>query len=481
VEDFMKPLLSVLLVLGGLCACTPPDPIVPDAEGPERKACSLTIYNSGRALVKDTRGFELDQGLNQVRFDEVTGGIIPASVHVVQADGGDGVTVHEQNFEYDLVSTQALLQRHLGEEVRVTTASGEAHAGTLLAGGGDVILRTGTGGVVVLRADQILDVEFPDLPEGLASKPALMWSLEADRAGDHDLQVTYLSTGFGWQADYIVQLSDADDAVDVSGWVSVDNHSETGFRDAGLKLVAGDVYMQPITTVTGQTELYDAFDEVASAGYGLGGGAYKPQERSFFDYHLYEMPRPVTLRAHETKQVEFLDVAAVPAEVTYDLHFTDSWYGTTVTRHPQVTVEFVNGEEQKMGVPLPAGTVRVYKEDIDGASEFVGESRLEHTPRDETIELTVGEAFDLVGEWKQTKHRVIGDWSDEYTYEVVVRNHKTEEAKVTLKQTAYFWGEWKVTKSSAENTRPDNNTIEFEVIAPPDGEVTVTYSIRTRW
>ncbi len=478
----MKPWLGVLLALGGLCACTPPDPVVPDPGGPERKACALTIYNSGRALVKDTRAFELDEGLNEVRFDEVTGGIIPASVHVAPVDGGDGVAVHEQNFEYDLVSTQTLLQRHLGEEVRVTTASGEVHAGVLLAGGGDVILRTAAGGVVVLRADQILDVGFPDLPEGLASKPSLLWTLEADRGGDHDLQVTYLSTGFGWQADYIVELSDRDDAVDVSGWVSVDNHSETGFRDAGLKLVAGDVYMQPAVLaglVGGELE---AFEELGSAGIGRGGGGYgPPQERSFFDYHLYEMPRPVSLRAHETKQVEFLDVQAVPAEVTYDLHFTDSWYGTTVTRHPQVTVEIVNGEEQRLGVPLPAGTVRVYKQDIDGASELVGESRLEHTPRDETIELTVGEAFDLVGEWKQTRHRVIGDWSDEFSYEVVVRNHKSDEARVTLKQTAYFWGEWKVVEASAEHERPDNHTIQFEVVVPPDGETTVSYAIRTRW
>ncbi len=469
-------LLLAGLGLAAISCDTEEAPVMQD-DVPDRVDCAVTVYNGGRALVKDTRRFDLEAGVQEVSLDDVTSGMIPASVRVEAAGDGAGVAVHEQNFEYDLVSTPRLLQRHVGEEVVVTTASGEVHRGALLAGGGDVILRTDAGGVVVLRGDQILDVVFPDLPEGLASKPSLQWLLEAEQAGAQDLTVTYLSGGFGWQADYIVQLADDDGAVDVSGWVSVDNRSEATFADAKLKLVAGDVHL--VSTATGDfddNKLLDVFDEVA-----IPDASAMPVERSFFDYHLYEMPRPVTLRAHETKQVEFLDVAAVPAEVTYELLFTDRWYGSTVTHHPTVTVELTNGEEQHLGVPLPAGTVRVYKADVDGAAELVGESRIEHTPVDEQVRLTVGEAFDIVGEWKQTQQRPIGDYAHETSFEITLRNHKPEAATVTCRQQGYYWGEWKVRAASHDHTRVDNQTIEFEVEVPADGETVISYTIRTRW
>jgi hypothetical protein len=471
----MNRLLVPLPLLGALCACTPAaPPEAPPPSVPERQAVALTVYNGGRALVKDTRSFDLDAGENAVRFDEVTSGIIPGSVQVA-GESGSEVAVLEQNFEYDLVSTPKLLQRYLGETVQVTTESGEVHTGTLLAGSGDVILEGADGGVVVLRLDRIRDFEFPELPEGLASRPSLMWAMESERAGDHELTVTYLTGGFGWNADYIVQLADNDDAVDLSGWVSVTNGTEASFRDARLKLVAGDVQM------VATTETAVVMEELASLGYGMGGGARGPVQRSFFDYHLYEMPHAVDLMSSETKQVEFVTVTGVPADVTYELAFDGYWYGTAVTRHPNVAVELTNGEEQGMGMPLPAGTMRVYKADVDGAAELVGESAISHTPKDEKVRLTVGQAFDIVGEWKQTNHRVISDWTDEYSYEAVIRNHKTEEATVSLVHHPYHWGEWKVRRSSIEATRTDNNTLRFEVPVPAEGEVTLTYTIRNRW
>ena len=472
----MNRLLAPLPLLGALCACTPAAPLEdPPPSTPERQDVALTVYNGGRALVKDTRAFTLDEGSNNVRFDEVTSGIIPGSVQVA-GEAGSEVAVLEQNFEYDLVSTHKLLQRYLGETIQVTTESGEIHSGILLAGAGDVILENAAGGVVVLRLEQIRDFEFPELPEGLASRPSLMWDMEAGRSGDHELTVTYLTGGFGWSADYIVQLADSDDAVNLSGWVSVTNNTEASFRDAHLKLVAGDVQMIPTA------EVYAVTEELASLGYGLGGGGTRgPVQRSFFDYHLYEMPHAVDLMSSETKQVEFVTVTGVPADVTYELSFDGYWYGTTVTRHPNVAVELTNGEEQGMGMPLPAGIMRVYKADVDGAAELVGESGIDHTPRDEKLRLTVGRAFDIVGEWKQTQHRVLGDWADEYSYEAVVRNHKTEEATVALVHHPYHWGEWKVRKSSVEAERTDNNTLRFEVTVPADGEVTFTYTIRNRW
>ena len=474
----MRHIACVALLLGVIQGCAPaPEPPPEPPKAPERSAVALTVYNGGRALVKDTRAFALDTGHNSVRFADVTSGIVPGSVHVESPDGTP-VSVVEQNFEYDLVSTAKLLQRYLGQRIQVTCESGEVHSGILLSGGGDIIIEGDESSVVVLRADQIRDFEFPELPEGLASRPSLLWSMDAEQGGQHDLTVTYVSTGFGWSADYIVQLADTDDAVDLSGWVSVNNNSEASFRDAKLKLVAGDVELIPIPDLMS----LNATTEVASRGYGMGGGGVLgPQQRSFFDYHLYEMPRPVTVLSRQTKQVEFIDARAVPAKVAYELSFDGYWYGDTVTRHPTVSVELVNGEEQGLGAPIPAGIMRVYKQDVDGAAELVGESYIEHTPKDEEITLEVGKAFDIVGEWKQTNHRVIGDWTDEFDYELVVRNHKTEEATVSLVHHPYHWGEWSVRRASHDHVRADNNTLTFEVVVPADGETKLTYRIRNRW
>ncbi len=480
----MPRFVALLSLLGLVCACdTAPAPTVeppPTPVGPERVSSAVTVYNAGRALVKDTRRFDLEAGTNHVRFDEVTSGIIPASVHV-EAGDGTPVAVVEQNFEYDLVSTQRLLQRYLGQPIRVTTEEGQVFEGDLLSGGTDVILGTDEGGVVALSSEQIRDLEFPELPEGLASRPSLVWELEAADGGDRDLTVTYLSGGFGWSADYIVELGEDDSAVDVSGWVTVNNDTEASFRDTSLKLVAGGVNL--VSTPMAQAEALGYLAD-ASTTYGWGGGGgtrRQPVERTFFDYHLYEIPEPVDLAAHQTKQVEFVSVKGVPAEITYDLRFDGYWYGTTVTRHPTVTVELVNGEEQKMGMPLPEGTVRVYKDDVDGASELVGESRIQHTPKEETLELAVGEAFDIVADWRQTKHKVVSAYVEHFTYEAVVRNHKTEPIQVTVDHVPYHWSEWKVLRSSMDATRPDNATARFELEVPAEGETTLTYTIRTRW
>ncbi len=476
----MRELLTVVLL--GLFAISCDTAVEEVEEAPLEPvpvASAVTVYNGaatrgGRALVKDTRRFPLDEGTNAVRFDDVTSGIIPGSVHVNAADGG--VHVREQNFEYDLVSTDRLLQRYLGESVQVTTESGEVHAGVLLSGARDVILEDADGGVTVLRLDQVRDVSFPQLPEGLASKPSLLWSLDADQGGDQELTVTYLTGGFGWNADYIVRLGERDDLVDVSGWVSVTNDSEATFHDAHLKLVAGDVNMVPVPDASA-ADMMDASKARRSAEAEAAG----PRQRDFFDYHLYEMPRPVTLRSHETKQVEFMTAEDVPAEITYRLEYDGYWYGTTVTRHPAVNVKVVNGAEQNLGVPLPMGIVRVYKQDTDGASELVGESRIEHTPEDETVELRVGEAFDIVGEWRMTRQREIS-WSIyDVSYEVVVRNHKDDDVVVELLQHPYAWGDWSVRKASHESNKRDNNTLTFDVAVPAHGETTVTYTIRNRW
>jgi len=441
---------------------------------------AVTVYNEDRALIKDTRTFTLDAGGNRVRFDDVTSGIVPGSVQVEPADGQGGVEVLEQNYAYDLVSTPQLLQRFLDQEVRVVSEGGRVFAGTLLSGSDDVILRRKDEGVDVIKLSQIREISFPDLPEGLASKPSLIWDLASDKSGSRDLTVTYATTGFTWSADYVVRLTDRADAVDLSGWVTVDNRSEATFKGAKLKLVAGKVaVVQDVATRTCATEVLGAY------GYGMGGGAMnksRPVERGFFDYHLYEMPRPVTLDAKEKKQVQFVQVEGAKAEVTYKMTFDGYFYTTTTaTRHPTILVKLVNDEASHLGVPLPAGTVRVYKADTDGAVELAGESRIEHTPKDEKVELQVGEAFDLVGEWKQKDHKVVGAFSDEYTYEMVVRNHKSQDARVQVDHQAYTWGEWKVTRSTAPWTKADTGSLRFDVDVPAGGETKVEYVVRTRW
>jgi hypothetical protein len=440
----------------------------------------LTVYNQDIALVRDTRSFELEAGANEVRFSDVASLIDPTSVHFRSLTDPAGTTVLEQNYEYDVVGSQKLLQKYIDQEIALVTKDGKQYQGTLLSGAGDIILRDAEGGVTVVRLDEVQQYDFPQLPEGLITKPTLVWLLDAGQAGDQNVEVTYMTNGVNWRADYVVQLNQDDTALDLNGWITLDNRSGASYTDAKLKLVAGDV------NVVRETKVFLERDMAEGA---LPAEATPVAERQFFEYHLYDVQRPVTVRDNQTKQIEFTSAASVPAEKFFvydgapDLIFygyanPDPGYGIYSNPDVNIYLQVQNEEEAGLGIPLPAGRVRVYKADVDGSLQFVGEDQIDHTPKDETVRLRLGNAFDIVGERRQTDFQQLSDDVIEESFEIKVRNHKAQDVQVRVVEHLFRWSEWEIVEESAEHTRLDQGTVEWRLPVPADGETTLTYTVR---
>ena len=463
-----------------LAASLSPTPAHAEAPGVE-----LTVYNSDLGLVKEHRQMTLEKGLNFVRFSDVAAGIDPTSVHFRSLTDPEGTAVLEQNYEYDVVGSAKLLRKYVDQQITLVTDDGSVYTGKLLSGADDIILQAADGKVTVVKASQVREFQFPALPEGLITKPSLLWQLEAAKAGAHDVEVTYLTSGITWSADYVVVLAPDDASLGLNGWVTVDNRSGATYKDARLKLIAGDIHrVQPAQELVA----YDLARKGAPAPT-----AEQVAERQFFEYHLYEVQRPVTVKDQQTKQIEFVSAEGVKAEkiFVYDGLGGGSWryygpitdpnYGPTSNKKVMVLVEFKNSEASGLGIPLPKGRVRVYKEDTGSGTEFVGEDEIDHTPKDERVRLYLGDAFDIVGERKQTDFKQLGERTIEESFEISVRNHKSEAVEVRVVEHMFRWSEWEITAKSQDYTKLDSSSVEFRVNVPKDGEAKITYTVRYRW
>jgi hypothetical protein len=455
-------------------------PVVAQDEGLE-----LAVYNQNLALVKDIRSLDLSEGLNEVRFVDVAALIDPTSVSFRSLSDPEGTSVLEQNYEYDIVGSTKLLSKYVDQEISVVTGDGQEYVGTLLSGAGDVILEAADGTISVLKLEQIKEFTFPALPEGLITRPTLVWQLSSAAGGTQDVEVTYLTGGVNWQANYIVVLADDEQSIDLDGWVTLDNRSGTSYEDAKLKLIAGDIHRAPTAGYAVEKDL--AFEAAPAVEQAV-------EERGFFEYHLYDVQRPVTVKDQQTKQIQFATGSDVPAEkfFVYDggqYRFSgfyqpldDPGYGTISNEKVMVMLEFTNGEEQGLGIPLPKGTLRVYKKDVDGSSLLIGEDAINHTPRDEQVRLYVGDAFDIVGERVQTDFQVDydDDWMEE-SFEITVRNHKDEDIEIRVVEHMFRWSEWSIEDASHEYEKMDAQTIEFTVPVEANGETVVTYTVLYEW
>jgi hypothetical protein len=469
-------LVGVSLLSGGQSVA----PVVAQEEGLE-----LAVYNQNLALVKDVRSLDLSEGLNEVRFVDVAALIDPTSVSFRSLTDPEGTGVLEQNYEYDIVGSVKLLSKYVDQEISVVTEDGQEYVGTLLSGAGDVILEAADGTITVLKLERIKEFTFPALPEGLITRPTLVWQLASTEGGTQDVEVTYLTEGVNWQANYIVVLADDEQSIDLDGWVTLDNRSGTSYEDAKLKLIAGDIHRAPTVDYVVEREM--VFEAAPAAAQAV-------EERGFFEYHLYDVQRPVTVKDQQTKQIQFATASDVPAEkfFVYDgaqLRFTgyyqpldDPGYGTISNQKVMVMLEFRNGEDEGLGIALPKGTLRVYKRDIDGSSLLIGEDSIDHTPKDEQVRLYVGDAFDIVGERVQTDFRTDydEDWMEE-SFEITVRNHKDEDIEIRIVEHMFRWSEWKILESSHEYEKMDAQTIEFTVPVEANGETVVTYTVRYEW
>lgn len=450
----------------------------------------LTVYNGNFALVKDTRTIRLNQGINSIEVEDVAARIDPTSILIKSLTNPNAVTILEQNYQYDLINPDNILNKSVGQRVTFTCFDDNGRpytqSGILLSpvSNGGIVIRTDDGNVVLSPQGQISLVK---MPEGLHPKPTLNWLLRSDRAGDQQAEISYLTEEVGWRADYVVLVNKNDTALDLNGWVTLNNQSGVTYDDAKLTLMAGDVRR---VREMRQEALMDA-------GYVKAAPAGAPQfeEKSFFEYHMYTMERPTTIRNNETKQLSLLNAsnAKVVKDLIYDARgdwFRRWWYPGRTSGDPggydtsnyhkvNVALEVMNSKQNYMGMPLPAGKVRVYKLDDKGAQQFIGEDKIDHTPKDEKIRLYIGDAFDVVGDYKRTDYRKISEKVVEESFEVKIRNHK--ETPVLVKVVDHVWSMWKVTKHSHNFVKKDAHTIEFPITVPADGEAVVTYTIRTSW
>jgi hypothetical protein len=425
---------------------------------------SVTVYNENLGLVHEERTIAIPSGRSELRCDDVAAQLDPTSVHLVPADDG-AFQVLEQNFQYDLINSDRLLERSLHAAVQVLGRHGEVVDGRLLSfDAGSLVLET-RDGVKMLDRGQLRELSVPSLPGGLISRPTLSWLIECPSPGDRRTRLSYLTGGLSWHAEYVAVINAADDGLSLAGWVSIENRSGASYPDAKLKLVAGDVHR--VAPRYGPerpgARMLMQMDAAAAPQF---------EERRFFEYHLYDLQRRTTIADLETKQVAFFEPAAV-SRVQKQYKF-DPWRGPKVS----AAVEFKNTKESGLGMPLPAGTVRVYKQDEDGTAEFVGEDRIGHTPQDESMRLAVGNVFDVVAEIKAADYRRLSDSVTETAYEISVRNRKPEA--ITILVLEHPVGDWEILRPSHEYTRKDAFTVEFPVEAPAGGEVKVTYRVRTR-
>ncbi len=448
---------------------------------------------AGFSIVRERRRVRLDAGRNVHRFADVAARIDGSTVKV-RSLTDPALQVVEQDFQFDLASADRILEKHLDREVTAVRGDGSRVSGRLLSfDAGQLVLQgaAGEGITILARGANVSHLRFAELPGGLTTRPTLVWLLHAPAAGEHLLDVAYETAGMSWSADYTAVVSPDESRVDLSAWVTIENRSGATYRDARLKLVAGDVHRAP--RQAGQLMAMERSMAAMPAGGTLPGF----EEKSFFEYHLYTLGRPTTLADRSLKQIElFPPVAGVPCRKIYvydGAALLPDWYGggpnmeqsfgPQSNRKVDVYLEAENRAAHGLGMPLPAGRVRVHKADeADGSLELVGEDRIDHTPKDEKVLLRLGSAFDIVGERRQTAFEVNYDahWIRE-SFEMKIRNHKREPVQVRVRERLYRWVNWNMERASHELVKQDARNVYFPVTVPTDGEVVVTYTVKYSW
>ncbi len=472
-------------------------PLIAVAEPP-----ALTIYNQNFAVVRDTVPLDLKAGINEVRFSEMTATAETDSVILRDPSGAVKLRVLEQSYRNDPVSQAFLLSLNEGRTIDFFVSESTKPDRTVSG----KIIRSGYGAGGRNQTQPIIEVDgklqfslpgeprFPALGDDTILNPTLLWTLNASEAGKLSAELAYVTGGLSWHADYNIVAPEKSDTIDLVGWVTFDNRSGKTFRDAKIKLMAGDVNkIQPIVTRFSMMRK----DESLS---GPAAGAAPVTEKAFSEFHLYTISRPTTLRDHETKQVEFVRAQGVNAPRIYvydgatmsygiyNLYRGMGDYGIPTNKKVWVLREFKNSEANKLGIPLPAGRLRFYQQDSepgdagDKSLEFIGENEIDHTPKDETVRVYIGNSFDLAGERRRTDFKVdeSNHWAEE-AFEIKLRNHKKERVEIRVVEHLSRFDNWDVKEKSDEFRKLYSSTIEFRVSLKPDEEREVSYRVRYSW
>ncbi len=480
----------------------------------DRLSVDLTIYNMNLALIREERLLNLAKGTSRLVIPDIPATIDGTSLHFLSLRDPKSVKVLEQNYQYDLVHQAKLLEKYIGKTVQFVRWDQKEKQeyivdGRLLSTGyyqqpqaiynpygqytGTRMNYHSSGGMIAeingkIEINPAGRLVLPELPGGLILKPQLQWLIDTRRGGEHRTEISYLAGQLTWNSNYVALISSDDRSLDLTGWVTITNNSGTSFQNAGLKLVAGDVNL----VRPGLRQEYAAkryADEAES----------QPQflQTELFEYKLYTLQRRTDVLNNETKQVELVSAAKVPAKKVFIYDgIADQWrhwrynysyrdqssFGQQSNSKVGVYVKFQNADDSGLGIPLPKGKVRVYKRDDEGKEQFVGEDQIDHTPRDEEVRLYLGNAFDLVGERVQKNFTVVisGHVYDE-TFQIKVRNHKDEDVEVEVYEHPWRWNQWEITRASAQWEKVDQTTIKFPVKVPKNGEKVITYTIRYTW
>mgnify|MGYP005838299145 CR=1 FL=1 len=465
-------ILTVIAITGLGCPAFAEQVVTSGAE--QQTGVQVTVYNSNVALIKESRKLELPMGQGELRFTDVAAHIKPTTVLVKSMNQPDKFNVLEQNYEYDLISAARLLDKYVGKRVKIVdwnkyqdrkqTVDAELlsnNDGPVYRIDGEIYL--GHPGFQVL----------PKLPENLIAKPTLMWLFQNKGNQSHDIEVSYLTENISWRADYVVVVGADDRSADLSGWVSVENNSGATYSNAKLKLVAGDVHRvedKPSYPEQKERRMYATQAPVPQF-----------EEKSFFEYHIYDLQRPSTLKDKQTKQIRLLDVYGIKIHKELLVYGIQSHYAMHYReekpRQPvSICVTFKNSQDNRLGMPLPQGIMRLYKVDDGGCLQFIGEDRVKHTPRDEDVRLKIGNAFDVVAERTQTDFKQLTSRSFESRWEIVIRNHKDQDVSVGVIEPLY--SQWQILEKSHPFKKLDAHTVRFDIQVPKNEEVKISYRVR---
>ena len=442
---------------------------------------NITVYNSNLALVRDVRQIRLESGVFPLKFEDVAASINPTTVHFRSLSDPAKLSVVEQNYEYDLLDAQKLLQKYVGREVTLVHGEEEANS-TKWVETRALLLADNNGQPVWKIGDEIVTgmptswYRFADLPGNLYSRPTLVWTLENRGADAQRVEASYLTSNVSWSADYVLTVARDEKNADLDGWVTLTNGSGVEYRNAKLQLVAGEIHQ---TTPPPSAKAMDmARVEAAPAP------AQFSQE-AFSEYHLYTLERRTSIGNNESKQISLLNATGLSVDKRLVVEGQTYYFrnrqgiGNAIPETVKVYYRFKNEQGNGLGMPLPAGTVRVYQADSKGGTQFVGEDRINHTPKDEQVRIYVGNAFDVVCERKQTDYQKISGDTFEMEYQIALRNHKDTDVTVDVREPV--GGDWQVLNSNYKPAKLDSSTIGFEIPVAKNGTATLDYRVRVKW
>jgi hypothetical protein len=454
---------------------------IPTTTRKDQVDLNVTVYNSNIALIRDVRQIHLASGTFPLRFEDVAASIMPATVHFRSLTDPAKLNVVEQNYEYDLLDAQKLLQKYVGREITLVRGEEEANS-TKWVETKALLLADNNNAPVWKIGNEIVTgmptswYRFSELPGNLYSRPTLVWTLDNRGPAGQKVEASYLTNNMNWSADYVLTVGRDEKAGDLDGWVTLTNNSGVAYDNAKLQLVAGQIHQ--VAPIAMKAAGAGGIMERASA-------APQFQQEEFSEYHLYTLGRRTSIQNNESKQISLLNATAVPVEKFLAVEGQQYYYhnaqsiGNAIPQPVKLYYRFRNEEIGGLGMPLPAGTVRVYQADSKGGVQFVGEDHISHTPKDETLKIHVGDAFDVVCERKQTDYKKLADGLFEMEYEITLRNHKDGPVSVEVREP--IGGDWEVVNSNFKWTKLDAKTISFEIPVEKNGTATLDYRVRVKW